>query len=57
MVVSNTPPKINMEPGNDGETNAGISFSKGPPFSGEPCLFWGGVLFIFTPKIGGNDPI
>ena len=22
-------------------SKSGISFSKGPPFSGEPCLFWG----------------
>ena len=42
-----TPAKINMEPGNDGETNRNLQTSKGPPFSGEPCLFWGGGHLFF----------
>jgi len=36
-------PKFNMEPGNFLVSKFGSSFSKGPPFSGELCLFWGDV--------------
>ena len=36
-----TPKNERLEPGTDGETKFGISFSKGPPFSGAKCLFWG----------------
>ena len=32
-------------PGNDGETNRDLRDSKGFPFSGEPCLFWGVYFF------------
>ena len=28
-------------------SKSGISFSKGPPFSGEPCLFWG----VYSPSL------
>ena len=35
------PPKINGWNLEMMGFNSGVSFSKGPPFSGEPCLFWG----------------
>ena len=31
---------------NDGFQVRNLQTSKGPPFSGEPCLFWGGVYYI-----------
>ena len=40
-ITSHTPPKINGWNLEMMVKPIGISFSKGPPFSGEPCLFWG----------------
>ena len=44
LATYSTPPKFNMEPGNFLVSKFGISFSKGPPFSGELCLFRGDVF-------------
>ena len=44
MKIENTPPKTNMEPGHDNFQVRNLRTSKGPPFSGEPCLFLGVYL-------------
>ncbi len=41
VIIFITPQKSNMEPGNDGFQVRNLRTSKGPPFSGEPCLFLG----------------